>query len=119
RIEEAAEDGLGGWTPARYLLILQIEDNAATAMIDPSAGEDTAPQVDETGQAEDAEKTEPALPPGLEARFGGEPMTPPDKDEADIAAIRELASRLRPADSPAREPETQPEQATGSPVPVP
>lgn len=61
RVDAVEEEDVSGWTPARYLRIVQIEELATAAISALANG------AGEAGQPADAEAT--ALPPGLEARF--------------------------------------------------
>lgn len=97
---EAADAQLSGWSPARYLLALDIEEG-------------------ETLRPDDALSYAAPLPSALEARFADEPATPPGMDDADIAAVEELANRLRSATASRSSPAALTGEETDFSVPVP
>lgn len=72
-----------GWAPSRYLLPLDIEIAERSVV---------------------AEAPADPLPPAFNERFGRDTPAPEATDEADVAAVRGLADRLRPAPKPQVEP---------------
>ncbi|MBI1619830.1 SH3 domain-containing protein [Aquamicrobium zhengzhouense] len=107
RLTPAENPEVSGWAPARYLLALEIPGSENTEETQSGSEPLTDGATDRVQAA-----GESMLPLGLEERFSSEPNTPGGWSEQDVAAVQQLADRLRP-------PDAAPLPSTVAAVPIP